>query len=30
MNYTDGEKTGVWTNWDENGAVASTKNYNPN
>jgi antitoxin component YwqK of YwqJK toxin-antitoxin module len=27
MNYSNGEKTGTWTNWDENGVVLNTKNY---
>jgi hypothetical protein len=27
MHYSDGEKSGTWTSWDETGAVASTKTY---
>ena len=30
MNYLNGDKTGTWTSWDENGAIANVANYNPN
>ena len=27
MNYNDGQKSGIWTSWDENGELLSTVDY---
>jgi antitoxin component YwqK of YwqJK toxin-antitoxin module len=27
MNYLEGQKTGIWTNWDEQGLILASKNY---
>jgi antitoxin component YwqK of YwqJK toxin-antitoxin module len=29
MVYNKGEKTGIWTTWDDNGKIASQRNFDP-
>jgi antitoxin component YwqK of YwqJK toxin-antitoxin module len=27
LNYTDGQKSGIWTSWNEEGQITESKDY---